>query len=304
MCEGIAAELEGIDLGDQRLNERSAQIIEALTADPQASVNAACDGWNDTLAADRFFDNETVEPDQILQPHFDATKRRMNEHPVVLIVQDTTELDFTAHPPSDAGCLNKADRFGIYDHTHLAVTPQRLPLGVVGVEQFDRTAESLGKTAERTTLPIEEKESFRWLSGDRLASELAGECPGTQIVSVADREADIYDIFVEAAQHATAADFVIRALRDRSTPQRDPASGAAAYCKVRDEVRVSEIRATRTISLPQTPKRAARQAELEIRAIEVTLKPPRARTCPRSPSTWCSSKKSMVRTTARMCRGC
>ena len=201
----------------------------------------------------------------------------MNEHPVVLILQDTTELDFTAHPPSDAGCLNKADRLGIYDHTHLAVTPERLPLGVVGVEQFDRTAESLGKTADRTTLPIEEKESFRWLSGYRLASELAGECPGTQVVSVADREADIYDIFVEAAQHATAADFVIRALRDRSTPRRDPTSGAAAYCKVRDEVRVSEIRATRTISLPQTPKRAARQAELEIRAIEITLKPPHAR---------------------------
>lgn len=277
MCEGIAAELEGIDLGDKRLNKRSARIIEALAADPQASVNAACGGWNETLAAYRFFDNEAVEPAQILQPHIDATKRRMSEHPVVLILQDTTELDFTAHPPSDAGCLNKEDRFGIYDHTHLAVTPERLPLGVVGVEQFDRTAESLGKTDQRTTLPIEEKESFRWLSGYRLASELAGECPETQIVSVADREADIYDIFVEAAQHATAADFVIRALRDRSTPQRDPASGEAAYCKVRDEVRGSEIRATRTIRLPQTPKRAAREAVLEIRAIEVTLKPPHAR---------------------------
>ncbi len=277
MCEGIAAELEGIDLGDKRLNKRSAHIIEALAADPQASVNAACDGWNETLAAYRFFDNGSVEPGQILQPHIDATKRRMNEHPVVLILQDTTELDFTAHPPSDAGCLNKEDRFGIYDHTHLAVTPERLPLGVVGVEQFDRTAESLGKTAQRTTLPIEEKESFRWLSGYRLASELAGECPETQIVSVADREADIYDIFLEAAQHVTAADFVIRALRDRSTPQRDPDSGEAAYRKVRDEVRVSETRATRTISLPQTPKRAAREAMLEIRAIEVTLKPPHAR---------------------------
>ena len=70
----------------------------------------------------------------------------MQEHPVVLILQDTTELDFSAHPPSDVGCLNTEDRFGIYDHTHLAVTPERLPLGVVGAEQFDRTPESLGKT--------------------------------------------------------------------------------------------------------------------------------------------------------------
>jgi len=277
MCDGIAAELEGIDLGDERLNKRSQRIIEALAADPQASVNAACDGWSDTIAAYRFFDNEAVRPEQILQPHLDATKQRMKEHPVVLILQDTTELDFTAHPPADAGCLNKEDRFGLFDHTHLAVTPERLPLGVVGAEQFDRTPESLGKTDERTTLPIEEKESFRWLTGYRLAAELSGECPETQVVSVADREADIYDIFVEAAEHATPADYVIRALRERSTPQRDPASGEAAYRKVRDEVRASEVRATRTIHLPQTPKRAARQAELEIRAIEVTLKPPHAR---------------------------
>ena len=277
MCEGIAAELEGIDLGDKRLNRRSERIIEALAADPQASVNSACDGWSDTMAAYRFFDNQAVEPNQILQPHIDATKRRMSEHPVVLILQDTTELDFSAHPPVDAGCLNKDDRFGLYDHTHLAVTPERLCLGVVGAEQFDRTPESLGNTHARRTLPIEQKESFRWLTGYRLASQLAGECSDTQIVSIADREADIYDIFVEAEQHATPADFVIRAKEDRCTPERDPDSGPAVYRKVRDEVSVSEIRATQTIDLPQTPKRAARKAELEIRAIRVAVKPPHAR---------------------------
>jgi hypothetical protein len=277
MCEGIAAELEGIDLGDKRLNKRSEHLIEALAADPQASVNSACDGWSDTMAAYRFFDNQAVEPKQILQPHIDATTGRMTEHAVVLILQDTTELDFSAHPPVDAGCLNKDDRFGLYDHTHLAVTPERLCLGVVGQEQFDRTPESLGKTHARKTLPIEQKESFRWLVGYRLACQLAGECPDTQIVSIADREADIYDIFVEAEQHATPADFVIRAKEDRSTPQRDPDSGPAVYRKVRDEVRASEIRITQTIDLPQTPKRAARKAELEIRAIRIEVKPPHAR---------------------------
>lgn len=102
MCEGITAELQGIDLGDKRLNKRSQCIIETLAADPQASINSACDGWNDTIAAYRFFDNEAVEPNQILQPHIDATKQRMREHPVVLIIQDTTEFDFTSHPPEDA----------------------------------------------------------------------------------------------------------------------------------------------------------------------------------------------------------
>jgi hypothetical protein len=277
MDEGISAELFGIDLGDGRLNRRSTQLIEALAANPQASINSACDGWGDTLAAYRFFNNPAVDPQCILQPHLEAAKRRMQEQPVVLIVQDTTELDYSAHPPQDAGCLNKPERLGLYDHTHLAVTPQRLCLGVVGQEQFDRTPESLGQAQQRKSLPIEEKESLRWLSGYRLASQLAGECPGTQIVSVSDSEADIYDIFLEAEQHPTPADFIIRGKEDRSTPQRDLEAGGAVYRKVRDEVSASEIRATRIVDLPQTPKRQARQAELEIRALRVAVKPPHAR---------------------------
>jgi len=263
MCDGIADELLGIDLGDIRLNKRSKQVIEALAANPEASINASCEGWNDTLAAYRFFDNDAVTPEQILQPHREATKRRMREQPVVLIVQDTTELDYTQHPAKDARCLNTEQRFG---------------LGVVGTESFDRAPESLGQTKERRTLPIEEKESFRWLEGYRLACQLAVECPGTQIVSVADREADIYDIFVDAQQQSgPRAEYIIRAKEDRSTLERDPESGPRAYHKVRDEVSRSKLRTTRTIELCQTPKRAARQAYLEIRAISVQVKPPHAR---------------------------
>jgi len=281
MGDGIATELDGIDLGDKRLNERSRLIIEALGADPQASCNAALDGWSDTLAAYRFFDNKSIQPDDILNPHVDATRRRMQEHPVVLVTQDTTELDYSDHPPADARCLNKENRNGLYDHTHLAVTPSGLSLGVVGVEYFDRDEDGLGESKERSTLPIEEKESFRWLTGYRLACELARDCKETQIVSVADREADLYDIFMEsekqAKESARSADFIIRAKFPRSIPERDPDAGPHAYKKVRDQVSRSELRATRTITLARTPKRAAREATLETRAIQVTVKPPHER---------------------------
>ena len=94
---------------------------------------------------------------------------------------------------------------------------------------------------------------------------------------MADSECDIYDIFLEAQQHPTPADFVIRAKEDRSTPERDPDSGPAVYRKVQDEVSASEIRIQKTIDLPRTPKRKARKAELAIRALRVTVKPPHAR---------------------------
>ena len=145
VCEGIVQELAGIDRGDRR----SQKLIAALAVDPQCSINVACGTWAETQAAYRFFDNKLVTPEEILRPHRDATVGRIREQPVVLIVQDTTELDFTDHPPQDARCLNKPNRFGLYDPAPLAVTPQGLTLGVVGGEQFDRAAESLGKSNER-----------------------------------------------------------------------------------------------------------------------------------------------------------
>lgn len=95
---------------------------------------------------------------------------------------------------------------------------------------------------------------------------------------MADSEADIYDIFVEAqAQTGTRAEYIIRAKEDRSTMERNPAAGKAAYHKVRDEVQRSTVLATRVIKLEATPKRKARQATIEIRALTVQVKPPHAR---------------------------
>ena len=278
MPEGIVDELDGIDLGDERLNKRSKHLLEALAVSPEASINASCDGWGDTVAAYRFFDNDAVTPEVILRPHTEATIRRIREHAVVLLVQDTSELDYSQHAPLDARCLERAERFGLYAHTHLAVTPDKLPLGVVGIDYFDREPETLGQSEERKKLPIEEKETFRWLEGYRRACLMAADAPETQIVSVADREADIYDLFVAAEQvSGPRADYIIRAKQDRSTPEPDPAAGAAAYRKVRDEVAAAKLLTTRTIELSETPKRKARSAQVEIRALTVTVKPPHAR---------------------------
>lgn len=282
MTDGIVDELRGIKLGDKRLNDRSAQLMTALAANPQASINAACGGWAETKAAYLFFDNERVTPERILAPHRDATVLRMRQYPVVLVAQDTTELDDTKHPPKDAECLNTDKRFGLYHHVHLAITPDKLPLGVLGTESFDRTPESLGKSAERKSLPIEEKESFRWLEGYRLACQMAQECPETQIINVADREADIYDIYLEAQEQrqkpgAKSADYIIRVKEERCTLERDRETGPKAYHKVRAKVRDSDLKARIQIELPRTPKRAARLATLDVRAIRVTVKPPHAR---------------------------
>ena len=274
----ISEELDGIDLGDRRLNKRSKLLITSLAADPQLSINASCEGWSETHAAYQFFDNVKVTPARIFRPHQAATLRRMQTHPVVLIVQDTTELDYSAHPAKDAKCLNMQQRFGFYEHVQLAVTPAGLPLGVVGTASHDREAESLGHSHARRTLPIEDKESRRWLQGYQAACRLQESCPETQVVSIADCEGDIYDLYVEHRDHVGPhAEFLIRAQQARSTMQPNPQVGKKAYCKVLDELRQATLLKTLRINLTETSKRAAREACLEIRALKFTVKPPHAR---------------------------
>ncbi|MEZ5942136.1 MAG: IS4 family transposase [Planctomycetaceae bacterium] len=284
MAERIADELAGVDLGDERLNRRSCKVLESLAANPQASINGAVSGWADTQAAYRFFSNPRVTPEQILQPHRVATMQRMQAQSVVLVVQDTTELDYTDHPMDDARCLNAEDRYGVYQHVQLAVTPSRLPLGVVGTHSFDRDPQTLGqdpptKRAQKK-LPIEQKESARWLEGYRQACMMAAECPTTHVISVADREADIYDIFLEAQTQGQAGkqvDYLIRAHENRSTPEVNREVSRRTYIKVRDTIERSPVLAVQTQELSATPRRAARQAKLEIRALRTEVKPPNHR---------------------------
>ena len=152
----------------------------------------------------------------------------MQEHPVGAACSghERTRLQ-PALLPGMLGIPDHAKRFGLYAHTHLAVTPDKLALGVVGGHQFfDRALETLGQSDERVPWPIEQKESFRWLEGFRLARQLAAELPATPIVSVADREADLYDIFVEAQQQSgPRAEYIIRAKASAERSETQPRRG-------------------------------------------------------------------------------
>jgi hypothetical protein len=273
----ILRELDDVRLGDERLEKRARKLLGGFWADPSASINASLHGWSETQAGYRFFDNDKVTPEGILAPHRAATLRRAVEHDVVLFVQDTTELDFTPHAPIGAGPLNSETRLGFLDHTHLAITPERLCLGVLAADVHARSGEGFGEARQRQYDPIETKETYRWLVGYRDACDVAAELPGTRIVSVADAEGDLYELFVEAAERGdAAADFVVRSGKDRSLPEGDtgPEAGPDTYCKLRDAVAEAKVIARRELSLSRTPTRKARVARLELRATRVTLKPP------------------------------
>lgn len=212
-----AQEMAGANLGDRRLNRRMVRILERLGQKPTLSIPGACGGWDETLAAYRFFDNDKVTPDGVLAPHTEATLGRMKSEAVVLCVTDTTELDYTGKKDIvGLGPLTYKAQRGMYLHLTLAVTPQRLSLGALSAILWARDPEDYGRSAEHQDRPIEEKESIRWLESYQWVREHARTLPDTQLVYVADRESDIYEVFVEGAKQPGGADFLIRSKHDRN----------------------------------------------------------------------------------------
>ena len=88
------AEMSGVDLGDRRLNNRVVKLLEILSQQPSASIPDACGGWVETKAAYRLLAHDKIGWEDILAPHWAHTKERIRAEPVVLCLQDTTELDF------------------------------------------------------------------------------------------------------------------------------------------------------------------------------------------------------------------
>ena len=124
-------EMAAVELGDQRLNDRAASLLDTLGSKPTLSIPAAARGWAETQAAYRFFDHAEVSAETILAPHVQCTLERAREHPTVLAIQDTTELDFTGkNDIAGLGPLSYAAQRGLHLHPTFMVTPQRLPLGV------------------------------------------------------------------------------------------------------------------------------------------------------------------------------
>jgi len=263
----LATELSTIDLGDQRLNRRAGQLIETLGERPTLSIPAACGGWDETRAAYRLFDHPAVTAEAVLAPHIACTQERLRAHSRVLCIEDTTELDYTKRQASMAGLgvLNYETRWGIYLHPTLAVTPEGVPLGVLDWHSFVREPGSLGqeKAAHRA---LEEKESVRWVDGFARVNELAETLSETRLTYIADREGDIYELFVEAPCPEHSADWLVRGQHH----ERRLSDGRKLIEALEEAPVLSEI----SFERPAAKGRPARTVTQQLKAVRVTLKPP------------------------------
>jgi hypothetical protein len=277
-------EMATADLGDERLDARVTVLLSALGSRPNLSIPAACGGRAEMEAAYRFFDNDKVTFEKVLEPHIERTRARVAQQSVALLVQDTSEIDLTRPEQEVAGAGDlDGSRRGFLLHEMQAFTPEGISLGTVWAEILNRTegvshASASEKREKRKQLPIEEKESRRWLTGLRQARALAQQTPGTQCICIADSEADIYELFAEA-RGERPVHWLIRACQDRAlegdTPHhlRDRVLATPVLYEVDLLIRGRQAK-TAAEDRARRQNRETRQAKVEVRAATLTLRSP------------------------------
>jgi hypothetical protein len=251
----IVEELVGADFGDIRLTGRMMRLVEKLSERPEASVPAACGKSSTAKAAYRFWNNPAVSPRRILAPHVQETARRACEHSVVLVAQDTTEVNLTSHrKTTELGYLGSTECRGLMMHNLLAISPEGTPLGVIHERFWARPPQEQGKRKTRNQRRLGEKESQRWLDGVTEAEAALGEHP--HLVVVADRESDLYDLF--AMPRSSRTDLLVR-VRDRRRRVEHPAKHLGTA------IGESPARCETTVEVPRADGRPSRQAILTLR---------------------------------------
>jgi len=287
----VIEEMKTADLNDKRLNERLNTLLSALGERPTASIPTACGGFNEMTAAYRFFDNDKVTYEQLLAPHTERTLERIAEQRLVLLIQDTTELDFTrpAVQVTGAGSLGSSCRWGAFLHPLVAFTSDGTPLGTCWATMWTREepAEETRREKEqrRKATPFEEKESRRWVEGLQQARAVAQQVPTVECVCIADSEADVYELFAEP-RGDRAVQWLVRACQDRALLKGAPENEDHEGRLIRAAVEGQSVLFTKTISVRgrqakvscdkrgRRQPRKSRTAEVEVRCATVTLRPP------------------------------
>ena len=276
----VDREIAGCEFRDARLGKRFRTLLERIGSDIGQSIPFVCQDWANTKAAYRFLANHRVSEADILSGHFQSTRERVAAaNDLVLVLHDTTEFTYQRDRPELIGitkCITNSKRdlagnprmytaCGILMHSSLAITTAGLPLGLCAVkfwtrDKFKGTA-ALKRKINPTRVPIEKKESIRWLENLKQSTELLDD-PG-RCIHIGDRESDIYELFCTAQEVGTH--FLVRTCVDRLAGDGDHT--------VADEMDVTSVKGLHRIEV-RDDKGDLEEAILEIRYRRIRILPP------------------------------
>lgn len=285
-----AEEFADVCLGDKRLDARLVTLCDRFSDSPESPINQACADWAETKAAYRFFQNENVEAGEILAAHRRKSAQRANAHDTVLALQDTSYFVYTSHMQTEGlgemtmkkgNHVEKIYSKGLVMHACLAITTEGLPLGLLDQNIFARKLRPehqkrrKGGRYIQDVLPVEEKETYRWLQALKSTEEAL---PDTRVVTLCDREADLYDFF--KLSHQLEADVLVRASANRTVNRRSRYAEKNVlklwdYMLGQPEAGSYEIEIPKRAKTKHTKARETRAATVTVRFAPLRLNPPR-----------------------------
>jgi len=272
------------NFGDKRVNLRANFMADKMVKNMGKTLPQTFAAPGDLKGTYRFLENNLVNPEKILQPHITETINRCKGQKLVAVLQDTSDLDYDYMKCLEGfnSTQSHIDK-GFRIHPSLVITEQGTPLGILNSTNYtrDKKENELSKK-HRNSLPIEEKESYRWLLGYREACELAEKLPHVQVISIGDRENDIYECLNEAEVHnqnkTNKADIIIRSNHNRCLKN--------AIDKTEDKIEKKLIRCPVMLEgklLLNKYKNDERTAYIAIRSCEILIRAPQTskkKSCP------------------------
>lgn len=256
---------------DERLVKRYYELTRLIYECQTAIVQRFSSSRKEVVGSSRFFCNPRFQWTELASEMYaGCVDNCPNGH--VLLIQDTCVLNYASKKgrfsetdpclgdlPGDTG-------LGYMLHPGLAVNAKDgFPIGIAHLHMWCRPKNRIRKEKkEERKLPIEEKESFRWLSTAQEGCRRLSKADWVTVIS--DRESDIYETFCRIPNDHTQ-------LLIRSSYNRRLANGKLLYEHLNSCPIVGMVR----LPIKKSAKRKARIAQLEVRFSPITIKAPRAR---------------------------
>jgi hypothetical protein len=256
----------GVQLHDRRRTRRAVQAATNLAENPLGSLPAQMHTWKETKALYRLLDEPDVTFAALMQPHFQQTREQATSSPVVLLVQDTTDIDLSHRRKiSGVGQIGNERGRGFFVQTVLGVRPQtREVLGCMAQEPFVRIPAPEGEQRHQR-LKREERETDVWI---RQVHAIGTPAAGSVWVHVGDRGADMFPFF-QACQ-ATQTHFLVRAAQNRRVQESEE---EIKYSLT--QARSWPSQASRPFEVPARHGHKGRSTQLQLAFGQMTLLPPR-----------------------------
>lgn len=253
-------------LGDRRRTRRAVKAACGMVRDPAASLPKQHHTWRDLKAVYRLLDEPEVTFEALMQPHWQQTRACLHRETVVLLVQDTTEIDLSAHAAmSGLGQIGNAKGRGFLLQTVLAVVPEtQAVLGCALQEPFIRRLAPPGEGRDQRR-QRRERETDVWR---RLVQRLGSVSAQTTLIHVGDRGADMFELF--HACRATQTHFLVRAAQNRRIARPKQGGTYLLTC-----ARAWPSQGHRSFEVPASHGRQARSTHLQIAWGPMKVLPPR-----------------------------